>query len=305
MSLGYIGLAEATAVFYGKDWIRDHGWDPQGKEFALSIVKRMSELCKQWSKAEGYHYSVYSTPAESLTDRFNRMDREKFGRIEGVTDHDFYTNSFHYPVWLQPTPMEKLNYEKDFPYFASGGFINYCEYPCLQDNPKALEAVWDYAYNIGIGYLGTNTPIDHCFVCGFQGDFERPTRASSAPSAATATLTSATSPSAPALPRQPGAAPDGAWPSRGDLPPRQAHERRDRSRDAGGRLRARVVRRGQVTAGTARCAVREGRRYMLSDTLKAVRPSLRSDNIYRRPSLLRATLRLDREDDDGQEVDAA
>ena len=172
VSLGYIGLAEATAVFYGKDWIHDHGWDPQGKEFALSIVKRMSELCKQWSKAEGYHYSVYSTPAESLTDRFNRMDREKFGRIEGVTDHDFYTNSFHYPVWLQPTPMEKLNYEKDFPYFASGGFINYCEYPCLQDNPKALEAVWDYAYNIGIGYLGTNTPIDHCFVCGFQGDFE-------------------------------------------------------------------------------------------------------------------------------------
>ena len=172
VSLGYIGLAEATAVFYGKDWIRDHGWDPQGKEFALSIVKRMSELCKQWSKAEGYHYSVYSTPAESLTDRFNRMDREKFGRIEGVTDHDFYTNSFHYPVWLQPTPMEKLNYEKDYPYFASGGFINYCEYPCLQDNPKALEAVWDYAYNIGIGYLGTNTPIDHCFVCGFQGDFE-------------------------------------------------------------------------------------------------------------------------------------
>ena len=172
VSLGYIGLAEATAVFYGKDWIRDHGWDSEGKEFALSIVKRMNELCKQWSKAEGYHYSVYSTPAESLTDRFNRMDREKFGRVDGVTDHDFYTNSFHYPVWLQPTPMEKLTYEKDFPYYASGGFINYCEYPCLQDNPKALEAVWDYAYNIGIGYLGTNTPIDHCFVCGFQGDFE-------------------------------------------------------------------------------------------------------------------------------------
>ena len=172
VSLGYIGLAEATAVFYGKDWIRDHGWDPQGKEFALSIVKRMSELCKQWSKAEGYHYSVYSTPAESLTDRFNRMDHEKFGEVEGVTDHDFYTNSFHYPVWLQPTPMEKLNYEKDFPYYASGGFINYCEFPCLQSNPKALEAVWDYAYNIGIGYLGTNTPIDRCYDCGFQGDFE-------------------------------------------------------------------------------------------------------------------------------------
>ena len=98
VSLGYIGLYEATSVFYGKNWMRDHGWDPQGKEFALSIVKRMNELCKEWSDAEGYHYSVYSTPAESLTDRFNRMDHEKFGEVEGVTDHDFYTNSFHYPV---------------------------------------------------------------------------------------------------------------------------------------------------------------------------------------------------------------
>ncbi len=306
VSLGYIGLAEATAVFYGKDWIRDHGWDPQGKEFALSIVKRMSELCKQWSKAEGYHYSVYSTPAESLTDRFNRMDREKFGEIEGVTDHDFYTNSFHYPVWLQPTPMEKLNYEKDFPYFASGGFINYCEYPCLQDNPKALEAVWDYAYNIGIGYLGTNTPIDHCFVCGFQGDFEPTDEGFKCPECGNSdpdkcNVTKRTC----GYLGNPVQRPMVHGRHEEISAPRQAHERRDRSRDAGGRLRARVVRRGQVTAGTARCAVREGRRYMLSDTLKAVRPSLRSDNIYRRPSLVGATLRLDREDDDGQEVDAA
>jgi ribonucleoside-triphosphate reductase len=172
VSLGYIGLYEATAVFFGKDWMQDHSWDENGKEFALDIVRRMSQLCKQWAKSEGYHYSVYSTPAESLTDRFNRLDREKFGRVEGVTDHDFYTNSFHYPVWLRPTPMEKLDYEKDFPYIASGGFINYCEYPTLQQNPKALEAVWDYAYNIGIGYLGTNTPIDHCYECGYEGDFE-------------------------------------------------------------------------------------------------------------------------------------
>lgn len=171
VSLGYIGLYETTAVFYGKDWMRDHGWDEEGKRFALSLVRRMNELCRQWSLAEGYHYSVYSTPAESLTDRFNRLDRERFGTVAGVTDHDFYTNSFHYPVWLQPTPMEKLDYEKDFPYLASGGFINYCEFPCLQTNPRALEAVWDYAHSIGIGYLGTNTPIDHCFECGFQGDF--------------------------------------------------------------------------------------------------------------------------------------
>ncbi|BDR53597.1 anaerobic ribonucleoside triphosphate reductase [Bombiscardovia nodaiensis] len=172
ISLGYIGLYEATSVFFGKGWMKDHSWDPEGKEFALSIVRRMSQLCKQWEKAERYHYSVYSTPAESLTDRFCRLDKEKFGEVEGVTDHDFYTNSFHYPVWLRPTPMEKLSYERDFPYLASGGFINYCEFPSLQANPKALEAVWDYAYDIGIGYLGTNTPIDHCFVCGYEGDFE-------------------------------------------------------------------------------------------------------------------------------------
>ena len=97
-------------MFYGKNWMRDHGWDPQGKEFALSIVKRMNELCKEWSDAEGYHYSVYSTPAESLTDRFNRMDHEKFGEVEGVTDHDFYTNSFHYDVRKNPTPFEKLEF---------------------------------------------------------------------------------------------------------------------------------------------------------------------------------------------------
>ncbi|MGO1347099.1 MAG: anaerobic ribonucleoside-triphosphate reductase, partial [Bifidobacterium psychraerophilum] len=172
ISLGYIGLYEATAVFFGKDWMKDHSWDEEGKEFALSIVRRMNQLCSQWAKTERYHYSVYSTPAESLTDRFARMDKEKFGSVEGVTDHDFYTNSFHYPVWLRPTPMEKLTYERDFPYLASGGFINYCEFPTLQQNPKALEAVWDFAYGIGIGYLGTNTPIDHCFECGFEGDFE-------------------------------------------------------------------------------------------------------------------------------------
>ena len=172
ISLGYIGLAEAVSVFYGKDWIQDHSWDEDGRQFALSIVRRLRDYCREWEKQEGYHYSVYSTPAESLTDRFNRLDREKFGRVPGVTDHDFYTNSFHYPVWLRPTPFEKLAYEKDFPQYAAGGFIHYCEYPTLQQNPKALEAVWDYAYKIGIGYLGTNTPIDKCYVCGYEGDFE-------------------------------------------------------------------------------------------------------------------------------------
>lgn len=69
-----------------------------------------------------------------------------------------------------PTPFEKLEFEKDYPVYANGGFIHYCEYPVLQQNPKALEAVWDFAYD-RIGYLGTNAPIDHCYACGFEGDF--------------------------------------------------------------------------------------------------------------------------------------
>ena len=138
VSLGYIGIAEVVARFYGKGWIRDHSWDEDGRRFGLSIVRHMHDKCVEWERAEGYHYSLYSTPAESLTDRFNKMDRRLFGRVEGVTDHDFYTNSFHYPVWLRPTPMEKLDYEKDFPYYASGGFIHYAEFPMLQQNPKAL-----------------------------------------------------------------------------------------------------------------------------------------------------------------------
>ena len=171
VSLGYIGLYETTAVFFGRDWVRDHAWDEEAREFALSILKRMKELCTAWSQEEGYHYSTYSTPAESLTDRFSVLDKEKFGPVSGVTDHDFYTNSFHYPVWLSPTPFEKLAFEEPFPHLASGGFINYIEYPSLVNNPKALEAVWDYAHELGIGYLGANLPTDNCYACNFQGEF--------------------------------------------------------------------------------------------------------------------------------------
>lgn len=124
----------------------------------------------QWGDEYGYHFSVYSTPSESLTDRFCRLDTYKFGIVENITDKEYYTNSFHYDVRKNPTPFEKLDFEKDYPKYCSGGFIHYCEYPVLQQNPKALEAVWDYSYD-KVGYLGTNTPIDHCYECGFEGDF--------------------------------------------------------------------------------------------------------------------------------------
>lgn len=166
VSLGYIGLYEVAAAFFGGEW----EGNPEAKAFTLDILKTLDAHTKAWTREYGYQFSVYSTPSESLTDRFSRLDRAKFGSVENITDKEYYTNSFHYDVRKNPTPFEKLDFEKDYPEYSSGGFIHYCEYPVLQQNPKALEAVWDYAYN-KVGYLGTNTPIDRCYACGFAGDF--------------------------------------------------------------------------------------------------------------------------------------
>ena len=167
VSLGYIGLYEVASAFFGGEWETN----PEAKAFTLDIVKELKANADACGDEYGYHFSVYSTPSESLTDRFCRLDTEKFGIIENITDKEYYTNSFHYDVRKNPTPFEKLEFEKDYPKYCSGGFIHYCEYPMLQQNPKALEAVWDFAYD-KIGYLGTNTPIDHCYQCGFEGDFK-------------------------------------------------------------------------------------------------------------------------------------
>ena len=166
VSLGYIGLYEVASAFYGGAWEDNQ----EAKNFTLDILKELKKNADNWGNEYGYHFSVYSTPSESLTDRFCRLDTEKFGIVENITDKEYYTNSFHYDVRKNPTPFEKLDFEKDYPKYCSGGFIHYCEYPMLQQNPKALEAVWDYAFD-KVGYLGTNTPIDHCYACGFEGDF--------------------------------------------------------------------------------------------------------------------------------------
>ncbi|WP_019795847.1 anaerobic ribonucleoside-triphosphate reductase, partial [Streptococcus sobrinus] len=140
VSLGYIGLYEVATVFYGGEW----EGNPEAKEFTKDIIRQMKKLVEAWSDEYDYHFSIYSTPSESLTDRFCRLDTEKFGKVKDVTDKEYYTNSFHYDVRKNPTPFEKLDFEKDYPELgASGGFIHYCEYPVLQQNPKALEAVWD------------------------------------------------------------------------------------------------------------------------------------------------------------------
>ena len=167
ISLGYIGLYEVGAIMFGENWESNK----EAKEFTLDILRFMKEKCLKWSENEHIWYSVYSTPSESLTDKFCRKDRDKFGIIENITDKEYYTNSFHYDTRKNPTPFEKLDFEKDYPVYAGGGFIHYIEYPNIKQNLKALETVWDYSYD-KVGYLGTNTPIDKCHECLFEGDFK-------------------------------------------------------------------------------------------------------------------------------------
>lgn len=167
LSIGYIGLYEAAIVFYGANWEKTS----KGKAFTLDILKAMKVYQLKWTEIYDIWFSIYSTPSESLTDRFCRLDREKFGNIADITSKGYYQNSFHYDVRKDITPFEKIDFEKDYPFYASGGYIHYCEYPKLTHNIKALEAVWDYSYD-KISYLGTNIPIDHCRLCDFKGDFK-------------------------------------------------------------------------------------------------------------------------------------
>ncbi len=167
VSLGYIGLYETATCFYGGEW--EH--NKEAKEFTLDIMRVMKAKVEEWTENTGYYFSIYGTPAESLTHTFCTKDREKFGVIKDITDKGFYINSFHYDTRKNPTPFEKIDFEKDYPYYSSGGFIHYCEFPSLINNIEGLEAIWDYAYD-RIGYFGTNTPIDKCYECEYEGEFK-------------------------------------------------------------------------------------------------------------------------------------
>ncbi|MGV6935843.1 anaerobic ribonucleoside-triphosphate reductase [Paenibacillus sp. CMM36] len=167
ISLGYIGIHETVLSLFDKHIFDDFIMRQKG----LNIVKYLSDKADKWKNETGYGFSLYSTPAESLCYRFCTLDEEKYGVINGITDKGYYTNSFHLDVNKKVTPFEKIEFEKEYPQYASGGFISYCEFDSLVKNPEALEAVWDFAYE-RVPYFGTNTPVDKCCECGYEGEFK-------------------------------------------------------------------------------------------------------------------------------------
>jgi len=168
ISLGYIGLHE-TLLMFGSGV---HPFDRIGcQNVGRLILEYLRAATEKWKEKTGYGFSLYSTPAESLCHRFCKLDFEKFGSIQGVTDKGWYTNSFHLDVERKVTPFEKIDYEADYHFIASAGHISYVEFPDMKNNLEALEKVWDYAME-KLDYFGTNLPVDQCFVCDSDDEFK-------------------------------------------------------------------------------------------------------------------------------------
>ena len=168
LSLGYIGLHETLNALSGG---HQHPYDDAAlRAKGVEIIAYMRDATERWKEETRYGFSLYSTPSENLCDRFCRLDAAQFGLVPGVTDKGYYTNSFHLDVEKKVNPYDKIDFEAPYPPLANGGFICYGEYPNVQHNLKALEDVWDYSYD-RVPYYGTNTPIDECYECGFNGEF--------------------------------------------------------------------------------------------------------------------------------------
>lgn len=166
ISLGYIGLHETITSLCNENIFDSE----EAKALSIQIVTRMREACNRWKEETGFAFSLYATPSENLCDRFCRIDTKDFGLVAGVTDKGYYTNSFHLDVENKVNPFEKIDFEKGYPSISTGGFISYAEFPSMINNPQGLENIWDYAYD-NVPYFGTNTPIDHCHVCDYKGEF--------------------------------------------------------------------------------------------------------------------------------------
>lgn len=138
-------------------------------EFALKIMKHLNESCAKWKEETGLGFALYGTPAESLCYRFARIDQERFGTIEDITDKGYYTNSYHVDVREEIDAFEKLLFESEFQPISSGGAISYVEIPNMQHNLEAIEEVVKFIYD-NIQYAEFNTKSDYCQECGFDGE---------------------------------------------------------------------------------------------------------------------------------------
>ena len=166
ISLGYAGLYECVRAMTGKSHT-----DPEGKEFALAIMQYMNDKCKEWREAENIDYSLYGTPIETTTYKFAKALQKRFGIIEGVTDKNYITNSYHVHVTEPIDAFKKLSFEAEFQQLSPGGAISYIETANLTDNVEAVLAVMKYIYE-NIMYAELNIKSDYCQVCGWDKEID-------------------------------------------------------------------------------------------------------------------------------------
>ena len=164
MSLGYIGIYEMTKLMKGVSHTT-----PEGHEFALKVMKHLRETTDKWKKETNIGFALYGTPAESLCYKFARIDKEKFGTIEDVTDKGYYTNSYHVDVREKIDAFSKFAFESQFQKISTGGCISYVEVPNMQHNLEAMREVVKFIYD-NIQYAEFNTKSDYCQVCGYDGE---------------------------------------------------------------------------------------------------------------------------------------
>ncbi len=165
ISLGYAGLYECVKYMTGNS----HTDNGKGKEFAVQVMKKLNDKCKEWKQAEDMDYSVYGTPIESTTYKFAKKLKKRFGTIEGITDRNYITNSYHVPVFEEIDAFTKLKLESEFQSLSPGGAISYIETPNLQNNLDAVLQVIKFIYD-NIMYAELNTKSDFCHKCGYTGE---------------------------------------------------------------------------------------------------------------------------------------
>ena len=166
ISLGYAGLCEMCRYMLGKSHT-----DPSATPFALKVMQKLNDACNKWKAAENIDYSIYGTPLESTTYKFAKCLQKRFGIIEGVTDKNYITNSYHVHVTEQINAFDKLKFESQFQKLSPGGAISYVEVPNMQDNIPAVLSVMQYIYD-NIMYAELNTKSDYCQVCGYDGEIK-------------------------------------------------------------------------------------------------------------------------------------